>query len=307
MPMKKKILLIFVIAALAATVVTAAACGNGTPAQSVLFNSAFEVWGKDDGKETLTYDVLRGEDVIGTFEMTGECVSGASLTVGADAVENANGIYFTSLLQVSETIDGKTVSTTTQTQTLLDTGFKVQKSYRKTVTQTGEESVTKEISGSYTDDDYTYSYKVNGEEMKTGEVSHDNFSSSAYVDNDFIYQVARLVAGSGLAFDVPYYNYDENGDLSTVTMENVSAAVTATNAAIKDLRGDFTGSDTKIYYGTQLSISLTRDFPGSGTSFSCHVISSVTENEKNTALLYALPAKITEDDITYVLTKETRD
>ena len=87
--MKKKILLVCAILLVAVTAVVAAACGNSTPTQSVLFNSASEVWGKDDGKETLTYDVLRGETQIGTFTMTGECVIGSTVTIGGESVESA--------------------------------------------------------------------------------------------------------------------------------------------------------------------------------------------------------------------------
>ena len=305
--MKKKILLVCAILLVAVTAVVAAACGNSTPTQSVLFNSASEVWGKDDGKETLTYDVLRGETQIGTFTMTGECVIGSTVTIGGESVENASGTYFTTSLSVSEVIDGEVVSTTMETQSLLDTGFKVQRSYRKTTTVSGGETEVTEIIGRYTDDNYNYSYKVDGEEVKTGDVSHSSFSSAAYADNDFIYQVARLLAGtSGLSVNVPYYNYDENGDLSTVTMENVSAAVTATNAGIKGMRGDFADRTGRVWLGTQLSVPLTRDFPGSGASFSCHVVTSYTENEQNVTLPYALPGIIKEGDITYALTSETR-
>lgn len=305
--MKKKILLVCAILLASVIAVVAAACGNSTPTQSVLFNSASEVWGKDDGKETLTYDVLRGETQIGTFTMTGECVIGSTVTIGGESVENASGTYFTTSLSVSEEIDGEVVSTTMETQSLLDTGFKVQRSYRKTTTVIGGETEVTEIIGRYTDDNYNYSYKVDGEEVKTGDVSHSAFSSAAYADNDFIYQVARLLAGtSGLSVNVPYYNYDENGDLSTVTMENVSAAVTATNAGIKGMRGDFADRTGRVWLGTQLSVSLTRDFPGSGASFSCHVVTSYTENEQNVTLPYALPGIIKEGDITYALTSETR-
>lgn len=305
--MKKKILLISVILLTAIIAVTAAACGNATPTQSVLFNSAAEVWGKSDGKETLTYDVLRGDNAIGTFTMTGECVIDSAVIVGGENVEHASGTYFTSALSVTEELDGKTVSTTMETQSLLDTGFKVQRSYRKTTTVS--EGVTKvtEIIGTYSEENYNYSYKVNGEQVKSGDVSHSAFASAAYIDNDFIYQVARLlVKAGGLSVNVPYYNYDENGDLSTVTMENVSAAVTVSEATITGMRGDFADKDGRVWLGSQLSVSLTRDFPGSGTSFSCHIVSSYTENEKNTALPYALPGIIKEGDITYALTSESR-
>lgn len=305
--MKKKILLVFAIILVATIAVVAAACGNSTPTQSVLFNSASKVWGKSDGKETLTYDVYRGEAAIGTYVMTGECVIGAPVTMGGETVESASGTYFTSALNVSEEIDGKTVTTAMETQSLLDTGFRVQKSYRKTTTVTDGVTKVTEIIGNYTEDNYSYTYKVDGEEVKTGDVSHSAFASSAYIDNDFIYQVARLLVGtSGLSLNVPYYNYDENGDLSTVTMENVSAAVIATDAQITGMRGDFADKEGRVWIGTQLSVSLTRDFPGSGTSFSCHIVTSYTEGEQNTPLPYALPGKIVEDEISYLLTSEER-
>lgn len=305
--MKKKILLVCAILLTAVIAVVAAACGNSTPTQSVLFNTANEVWGKDDGRETLTYDVLREGEAIGTYVTTGECVIGAEVTVGEEKVQNAMGTYFTSKLDVTEDLDGVSTHTVMETQSLLDTGFRVQRSYRKTTTVADGVTRTAEIIGSYTDDNYTYTYKVDGEEVKKGELSHSAFASSAYLDNDFIYQVARLLTNtSGLTFNVPYYNYDADGNLSTVTLENVSASVTATNAEVKGLRGDFADREGRVYLGTYLTVSLTRDFPGSGTSFSCRVITSYTESEKNTSLPYALPAYIKEGDVEYVLTGEAR-
>ena len=312
--MKKKLLIILALVLTIAVTVIAAACGNGTPAQSVLFNTASKVWGKDDGREILLFDVVRGETTIGTYEMTGECVIDVDIAIGDEKVEKARGTYFTSRLSVSE----NGVDTEIVTQSYLNTRFMVQKSYRKTTTVKEGVTTISEIIGTYNEDDYVYVYKVNGEEKRADEISHGDFTSSAYADNDFIYQLARLISVTGaLSFDVPYYNYDVDGALSNVTMETVSAAVIGTTAPSQEgeeaakgftgMRGDFADGTGKSYFGGTIGISLTRDFPGSGTSFTCDVITSVTEDGKNTALTYPLPGRITEDEITYLLKSETRE
>lgn len=310
--MKKKIALIVISAALLAALIALSACGNSTPAQSVLFEKANAIWGLKDGKEILTYDITRGdsEDTIGTYTLTGECVSNKNVTVGGDTLENVSGTYFTSVLDATETNDGAAVRTVIETQSYLTAGYIVQQSYRKVTVYSGDDVTVTEIHGIYGNKDYNYTYKqtVNGQEnTKDGNVSHEEFSKSAYIDNDYMYQTVRLLAslGTSLSFSVPYYNYAQDGTLSTVTMEQASSSVQVTDAEITGMRGDYNKEGRK-YYGVQMSVSLSRSFPGSGTSFSCYVINKYSEADTSYPVNDFIPGIIKEGDITYRLTSSQR-
>ena len=281
----------------------------------MLFNDGYKIWTDRSGKETLSYDVMSGDNNIGTYIMTGENITAKTVSVGGEELEGRTGLYFTSRLDVTEIKDGKSVRTVMTTQSLLSTSFVVEKSYRKTqisiTDDSGTDIQTTEINGSYDDKKYHYTVKqTSGDENikdENGTLSHSKFASTAYIDNDFMYQAVRLLAavGSNLSFQVPYYNYTD-GVFSTVTMEKVASSVTANNTSITNLRGDFAlPEDSEIVYtGSLLSISLSRSFPGSGTAFTCYVLSAKTNPADNTQneKYSTVPAKIKEGDIEYILT-----
>ncbi|MDE6550032.1 MAG: hypothetical protein K2M44_00820 [Clostridia bacterium] len=312
---KSKLIILVVITAIAAITgaVVLGGCNTNAPTQQVLFNEANKIWTDKSGKETLTYDVISGENTIGTYVMTGESVKDATLIVGDNTLEGKSGIYFTSALNVSEVKDGITVSTVMRTQSYLSASFVVQNSYRETVVTTidanGNTSVrTTAISGTYEEKKYLYTINqtAEGEEITadSGSLGHSKFASGAYIDNDFMYQAVRLLAavGSNLSFQVPYYNYTD-GTFSTVTMEKATSGVSAKNSTVTGMRGDFADQEGITYTGALLSVKLSRNFPGSGTAFTCYVITAKTNsaNEADNDTYHYVPAKIKEDNIEYVL------
>lgn len=312
---KSKLIILTIIVAIAAITgaVALGGCNTNAPTQQVLFNEANKIWTDKSGKETLTYDVISGENAIGTYVMTGESVKNADIVVGENTLEGKSGIYFTSSLDVSEVKDGVTVNTVMNTQSYLSASFVVQNSYRITTVTTiasdGNTSTrTTAISGTYEEKKYLYNIKQtgDGEEIAAdeGSLGHSKFASGAYIDNDFMYQAVRLLAavGSNLSFQVPYYNYSD-GTFSTVTMEKATSGVSAKNTAVTGLRGDFADAEGITYTGALLSVKLSRKFPGSGTAFTCYVITAKNNsaNEADNDSYHYVPAKIKEDNIEYVL------
>ena len=258
--MKKRLIAIIAALAVAVTALVAfAGCQSVSP-QRLLLNS--RPWESVDTEEYFVYDVVyspsEGETVNGSYTVAVKgYAAGSSLTVGDFTYENPCFYVHAEL-----TLDNGDYIIT---DSVVDPNIVAlygseEKSERGTLTK---------YTARYDDGDCNYSYSVQneGEEatISEGTIGMGDFSSSAYIDNTFLYQLVRCLPSvtSSLSFSVP--NFVQG------TKESASVAISSTivNEPFSNGAETAEGEDAPTVACYAVTISLNRTFPGSGTPLIC--------------------------------------